>query len=200
MKLLILLANKDNYQKIKDDKCAVEWCLKRYQDLNRIDHIIVSGDKEHAAMIEAMNDVHISFVENKKDKDETLAAAINQYLEKNKLNETDLILIHEANFTNTENRIIEDVLLRALNFNFINTISPLDNTFKIVSKNGSQLLIRNTEEIYLIQSPQAMHFNVFNNLYLDGKEKLDIKMINVLGSKFNYDISDPFNLKLFQLP
>ena len=197
MYIVLLITNDKNFQKIKNNKSMLDLCFSKYKKINEIDYFLICVDNDKYHKIKTLNNEKIKFFPSFSDKNMTIVKTIMEFAKEHKINDDDKIIIHEVNFANTELRIIKDAINKSLTYNFINTILPFDNTFEIIMKNGSQFLIKNQKEVYHIQSPQLLHYCIFKNIYLDQPEITPIKMINVLGSKYNYDLSDELMLKLF---
>lgn len=197
MNIVVILNENDHIKKCLKNKSLLEYTINIYQKIPQIDYFIICANEEVIDEIKYLKNEKTIICKNQKNKEETIANAIKLYASCNKTHDSDNIIIHEANYANTEIRIINDLLNKSKFFNCINTILPIENTFKIIKSNDCQLLLKNENEVYLIQSPQLFHYDVFQYLYLNG-EKVDIKMINILGSKYNYDLSDELYLTLFK--
>lgn len=197
MLIALLIANEKNFIKIKDNKSMLDFCFSIYKKINLIDYFLISVPQEKFEKIKSLSNEKVHFFPSLQSKNKTIINAISEFNKIKEFKSDDKIIIHEVNFANTEDRIIKDIITKSAKYNFINTILPFDNTFEIVRNNGSQFLVKNKKEVYLLQSPQLLHFNVYENIYLSKKETEPIAMINVLGSKYNYDLSDELMLELF---
>ncbi len=197
MFIALIIANDQNFEKIKDNKSMLDLCFFTYKKIDVIDYFLICVNKDKYEKIKSLNNDKVKFFPNFNDKNSTISNTIKEFSKEHIIQNDDKIIIHEANFANTEERIIRDAINKSFTYNFINTIMPFDNTFEIIMKNGSQFLVKTPKEVYIIQSPQLLHYSTFKNIYFDEPEIIPIKMINVLGSKYNYDLSDELMLKFF---
>lgn len=200
MFITLFITNENNFKKIKDNKSMLDFCFSIYKSIKSIDYFLICVPENHYEKIKSLSNNKIIFYPVLNSKEETIIYAINDFnKEKLQINDDDKIIIHEVNFANTETRIINDIVSKSFKFNIINTILPFDNTFEIIMKNQSQFLVKNKKEVYLIQSPQLIHYSIYKQIYLGESNDKKISMVNVLGSKYNYDLSDELMLQVFCL-
>lgn len=199
MNILVLLAKENNLEKSFKNQSMLDICFDKFKSLNQINFFLICIPEEKIEELKYLKNNNVFLFKYFDEKNETIKNAIINFSSQIPINQMDRIVIHDCNFANVEKRIINDILNKSSIYNFINTIYPIEHSFKIVNDNGSQFLVKNKEEIYFLQSPQMYTYNLFIDLYLDGNQKPPIKMMNILGSKYNYDLSDDINLKLFKI-
>lgn len=194
--IVVILAEENNIDIItKNSVSLLSLCLKKYKNITSIDYVLISISKKLHKNIEELLSNKVQVFDSQNNKENSLKFLIEEFEKNNKIAETDNILIHDCNYPNTEKRIIDNLITNSEKYNCVNTILPIENSYKLVFQKNNQFLIKNKEEFYYIQSPQLLKFNLFKNIYMDG-ENVTISMSNTLGSKFNILVKDELDITI----
>lgn len=154
-------------------------------------------------------DSRVIVIEGGTDRNETIMNGI-RYVEKNQLNEDDIIVTHDAVRPFITHRIIEENIDMALEFGSVDTVIPAVDTIVESTNHDFITDIPVRGNIYQGQTPQSFNMKTiqkhYNNLTDDEKQILTdackicllagekVKLVN--GGISNIKITTPYDLKV----
>ena len=187
------------------EKPIIVYTLEAFQNHPSIDGIIVVCIKGWENILESYAKQFnisklVSIVEGGKNGQDSIKRGLDEA--KNKFNEDDIVLIHDAIRPMVSNDIISDNIAKCVLYGNATTVVPCTTVVLGKTTNEYSKEIVDRDKIYLTQTPQAFVLKDILSAHAEAKEKgitnavASCSLYSELGRKVYYSVGSETNIKL----